>query len=297
MAVLPGAPGRPLHTLGLVAVAATFVLVLMGALVTNNEAGDSVPDWPLAYGSLVPVGHLQGGVIFEYSHRVIAGAVSALTIVLAAWTMIRDRRLGVRLLAAAAVAGLVVQALLGGIRVRLGETHSYAVATIHAFTAQLFLSLLVSLTQTLSPRWPFRDRAAAFHRSPAAPLAAATALVVLLQALLGAGFRHRVLEAAPHVVTGIGVAALAVLTRIALGRAGASPWLLRPSRLVLAALGAELLVGLAVYLLLSRFPFPEESRPVAALVVVAVIHLGAGSAVLAGSICLALRSFQSQWAR
>ncbi len=284
-----------MHSLGLIAVTATFVLVLMGALVTNNEAGDSVPDWPLAYGSLVPVGHLQGGVVFEYSHRVMAGAVSVLTVILAAWTIVRDRRLAVRLLAAVAVAGLVVQALLGGIRVRLGETHSYGVAMTHAFTAQLFLSLLVALTQTLSPRWPLRDRTAVPHSSPTVYLAAATAVVILLQVLLGAGFRHRVLGAVPHVVTGIGVAALVVVTWISLRRRGATPWLLGPSRFLLVALGAELLVGLTVYLLLSRLP--EESRPVAAVVVVAVIHLGLGSAVLAGSVSLALRSFQSQWTR
>ena len=37
----------------------TFVLVLMGALVTSNEAGDSVPGWPLAWGTLVPGGTCQ----------------------------------------------------------------------------------------------------------------------------------------------------------------------------------------------------------------------------------------------
>ena len=42
-----------------------------GALVTSNNAADSVPDWPLAYGKLVPP--LVGGIRFEYTHRLLAG--------------------------------------------------------------------------------------------------------------------------------------------------------------------------------------------------------------------------------
>ena len=61
----------------------TVLLLMAGALVTSNKAADSVPDWPLAYGKLVPP--LVGGVRFEYTHRVLAALVSILTLVLAAW--------------------------------------------------------------------------------------------------------------------------------------------------------------------------------------------------------------------
>ena len=46
----------------------TILLLMAGALVTSNDAADSVPDWPLAYGKLIPP--LIGGIRFEYTHRV-----------------------------------------------------------------------------------------------------------------------------------------------------------------------------------------------------------------------------------
>ena len=50
---------------------------MAGALVTSNNAADSVPDWPLAYGKLIPP--MIGGIRFEYAHRVMAALVSILT--------------------------------------------------------------------------------------------------------------------------------------------------------------------------------------------------------------------------
>lgn len=101
---------RALSSLGIITLSLTFLLILMGALVTNNEARDSVPDWPLAYGRIVPIGHLQGPVVFGYFHRVVAGSVGILTIVLAAWAFVRENRAAVRIVSAAAA--VVIPAVL-----------------------------------------------------------------------------------------------------------------------------------------------------------------------------------------
>ena len=61
----------------------TILLLMAGALVTSNDAADSVPDWPLAYGKLIPP--LIGGIRFEYTHRVIAATVAIMTLILAVW--------------------------------------------------------------------------------------------------------------------------------------------------------------------------------------------------------------------
>src|SRR6202047_4770366 len=67
-----------------VATASCSVLLLMaGALVTSNDAADSVPDWPLAYGRIIPP--LVGGIRYEFAHRVFAATVNNLTVVLALW--------------------------------------------------------------------------------------------------------------------------------------------------------------------------------------------------------------------
>jgi cytochrome c oxidase assembly protein subunit 15 len=53
--------------------AATFGLIVLGALVRAHGAGLACPDWPLCFGRLVPAFDLR--VAFEWSHRAVAGAV------------------------------------------------------------------------------------------------------------------------------------------------------------------------------------------------------------------------------
>ena len=74
--------------------AGTFLLLIAGALVTSNDAGLSVPDWPLSYGSLLPP--MVGGIFYEHGHRMIAAAVALLTTAMALWLWLRDSRRWVR---------------------------------------------------------------------------------------------------------------------------------------------------------------------------------------------------------
>ncbi len=65
---------------------ATLVVITAGALVTSNDAGLSVPDWPTSFGYLVKVPHFVGGVRYEWSHRMVAGTLVLLTLAIAIWT-------------------------------------------------------------------------------------------------------------------------------------------------------------------------------------------------------------------
>ncbi len=79
-------PNRPLqnvHRFAVFTAVCTFGLLVAGALVTSNDAGLSVPDWPLSYGSLTPP--MVGGIFYEHGHRMIASFVGMLSIVLAVW--------------------------------------------------------------------------------------------------------------------------------------------------------------------------------------------------------------------
>ena len=49
-----------LHKYAVFTACCTFLLLVAGALVTSNDAGLSIPDWPLAYGSLTPP--MVGGI-------------------------------------------------------------------------------------------------------------------------------------------------------------------------------------------------------------------------------------------
>src|SRR5208282_2542476 len=74
---------RGVHRFAIATSACTVLLLMAGALVTSNDAADSVPDWPLAYGKIIPP--LIGGIRYEFAHRVVAGIVSILTLALAIW--------------------------------------------------------------------------------------------------------------------------------------------------------------------------------------------------------------------
>ena len=78
-----------LHRYAIFVAICTFFLIIVGALVTGNDAGLSVPDWPTSFGSF-RMPRMVGGVKFEHAHRMIAGAVGILTIilVLALWIRI-----------------------------------------------------------------------------------------------------------------------------------------------------------------------------------------------------------------
>ena len=56
-----------LHRFTVFAAACTFLLLIAGALVTSNDAGLAVPDWPLSYGSIAPP--MVGGIFYEHAHR------------------------------------------------------------------------------------------------------------------------------------------------------------------------------------------------------------------------------------
>src|SRR6202451_2781863 len=97
------------HRFAVATACGTILLLMAGALVTSNDAADSVPDWPLAYHRLIPP--LVGGIRFEYTHRVLAALVSILTLILAVWIARSDRRPLARKLGWTALALVVAQAL------------------------------------------------------------------------------------------------------------------------------------------------------------------------------------------
>ena len=76
-----GIHGYKMHVYAVSTACCTFLLLVAGALVTSNDAGLSIPDWPLAYGSVHPP--MVGGIAYEWSHRVIATCIGLLTIGLA----------------------------------------------------------------------------------------------------------------------------------------------------------------------------------------------------------------------
>ncbi|HEX2573730.1 MAG TPA: COX15/CtaA family protein [Polyangia bacterium] len=136
---------------------ATFILLLVGGLVHGTGSGLACPDWPLCFGSAFP--EMKGHVLYEHSHRLVAGTVALLTVVLAVaiWVSRRrgpsqDRRLVA--LGFGAVGLVVVQALLGALTVWLKLPA--LVSTAHLAVSMLFFSLILYLAARLHPHWNAR---------------------------------------------------------------------------------------------------------------------------------------------
>jgi cytochrome c oxidase assembly protein subunit 15 len=145
----------------LVAVA-TLGLIALGGLVTSKGVGMAVPDWPTTYGYnmfFFPIGKWEGGVFHEHVHRLAASTVGALTVFLAVFAQVCERRTSVRGWAWGALVLVIVQGLLGGFRVRLdglsvgGIPGSLFFGVLHAVTAQIFLAVVGAIAWTTSSKW------------------------------------------------------------------------------------------------------------------------------------------------
>src|SRR5262249_47297738 len=182
--------GRGLHRFWVVLAGVTFLLLVAGALVTSNDAGLSVPDWPTSFGSLWRMPHMVGGVKYEHGHRMVAQFVGLLTILFAVWNSRSESRPWMRKLAWTALALLIAHSLLGGLRVKMFLP--WYVSTAPATMAQAFFSISVVLALFTSRAWLEATPAPRIdHRVPGMrTLSILTTASILLQLILGAAFRH-----------------------------------------------------------------------------------------------------------
>ena len=171
---------------------ATLFLISSGGMVTSKGVGLAVPDWPTSFGYnmfLFPVSQWVGGIFFEHVHRLIASTVGLLTIILAIWLWRADDRRWAQRLGLYAVAGIILQGLLGGLRVTLLKD---AIGVFHACLAQAFLGLLVFIALATTEFWrePLIEKATAESRR-ILKLAILTTVAIYLQLALGATMRHQ----------------------------------------------------------------------------------------------------------
>lgn len=279
---------RGAYRLAIITSLSTVLLLIAGGLVTSNGAGDSVPDWPLAYHRLIPP--MIGGIRFEYSHRVVAALVSILTLILAVWLQATARRARARWLGWTALGLVVAQAVLGGIRVLDG--YPEITATAHAILAEIFFVTIVGLTIYLSPWWQRDLELREETRSPGVrSLMAWTTAVIVVQIILGACFRHGALSIVPHMV-GAGVVTVFVIWagRAVKKRFGQVRELRAGVVWLHAFFGAQMLLGGAAYW--AVLAAADDAQPTFTYVSVTVAHVLVGALTLASSLALTLLCFR-----
>jgi cytochrome c oxidase assembly protein subunit 15 len=128
-----------------------FLLLVAGALVTSTESGLAVPDWPLSYGKIMPP--MVGGILYEHGHRLIAAAISTLVGLEfgGIFFFLERERKTVKLLAGAAFAAILLQALLGGLTVLL--LLPPAISSAHAALAEIVFALTAVVALMCSKTW------------------------------------------------------------------------------------------------------------------------------------------------
>jgi len=233
---------------------------------------------------------MVGGIVYEWSHRVIAASVGFLTIILAAWLWMAEKRPWMRWLGLAALGGVISQGILGGLTVRMFQPP--AVSAAHATLAQLFFSTVVAIAFFTSGWWQseileMEDPGTPRLRS----LTIWTVAAVFLQLILGAAFRHKGFGIIPHLIGAVIVTMLVFMTAGALKRRFSNAQPLRKcARFLHILIGVQLLLGAGAWwsrVYAARFP-----QPITIMVTLTVVHTVTGALLLATTLMTALVSYR-----
>ena len=141
------------HVFALLAAIFTWPLIFVGGLVTTYRVGMAVPDWPTTFGInmfLYDMTRAPWGVFGEHAHRLYGAAVGFFTILLMVDFVAFDRRKSMKWLGVVALVAVIVQGLLGGLRVRYNST---LLAAVHGVSAQMFFGLMVALCVLTGRGW------------------------------------------------------------------------------------------------------------------------------------------------
>jgi heme a synthase len=277
---------RGLHRFAVVLSSCIFLLIIAGALVTSEDAGLSVPDWPTSFGSIYKIPPMVGGVKFEHTHRMIAEGVGVLTILFCIAAFRVDRRKWLRNLSLAAIGTVVAQGVLGGLTVLMFLP--WYISSAHAALGQTFLSIAVLLALYTGTDWiESAPEKFADEGTPSTwTLSLLSIFAVYLQLFFGAAFRHSGMSILPHLVNAILVSGILTWTAVrVLIRYGRVASLRRPAAIVIGLLLVQLGFGFAAYL--TRVVWGKNAaQPLPSMVSTTVVHVAIGALLLATSFVL-----------
>lgn len=282
--------GPWLRRFALLTAVAIVPLILVGAGVTSKEAGMAFPDWPTSNSHLLnPPGWLQEeDKLWEHGHRLIGWVVGMLAIGLAAAAW--PRRGWIRALGLGTLLAIIVQGVLGGLRVTEISTE---LAMVHGVWGQLCFCLACVTALVNSRAWnttvagrievasgPFFQR-----------LSLVTTISVFLQLVLGAALRHFGFgwALAAHLIwAAVVILMLSFVALWAIEQFGEATLFSRLGRLVAALVALQLFLGGGAFLVTvisTKWPkFILWSVPSA--------HVVVGALLLACMVVLTLCSYR-----
>ena len=192
------------HRWALSVTLAIFPLIWVGGLVTTQDAGMAVPDWPNTYGYNMFAYPLSTWIygpfdlLVEHGHRLLGSFVGLLAIGLCIVVWTEELRVWVRWMCVLLLIAVILQGLLGGFRVLLDAR---TLAMIHGCFAAIVFGFATSVVVVTSQWW----KTAALTTSSRLFrwLSIGLTISTVVQLILGAQLRHVQPWTTPSAFTGL----------------------------------------------------------------------------------------------
>ena len=293
-----------LHRVAWITAGATFLLIVIGGIVTSTESGLAVPDWPTTFGYnmfLYPLSEMVGGILYEHSHRLMGSLVGLLTILLLVMLLVQDSRKWIKWLGFVAFIAVCVQGALGGLRVLLDGPEvtefSLNLAIVHACLAQAFFALLCGICWFTSRNWiENQNQSEGIADNVSAKklrrLSLITTCLIYVQLIFGAILRHTGNRLDAHLLFAFLVTlhVFLLVRRFFSPNAGAERIGQSLPLLLLGLLAVQLMLGLGAYIT----KLTAIGATVSALLtdIVTTAHVAVGALMLVSSFVITLKIYR-----
>ncbi len=287
----------------LASLAVALPLIFFGGTVTTLHAGLAIDGWLVLepgrgdwflWAYPLEQWFRDVGTFVEHSHRLLGSAVGLLAIATVIASFLFDRRGLAFKFALAALACVIGQGVLGGLRVL---EKSESLAFVHGAFGQLTFAVLFATVVVNWPSWQRAPNAPPELRASLRTLPSVAALVVYGEIVVGAWLRHGGGTAALflHALLVVAVVGCVLFEARALGALGFEGRALGTSgtvrllrRGLLVALTLQIVLGvlafLSVYVIVGRNPgtVPQSLFP--------TLHVMGGAALLSSAVAALLWS-------
>ena len=271
--------------LAVVAAGVMLLLILAGGFVTSTGSGDAIPTWPLSWGRLAPPDSTPA-VWIEQNHRYLAGIVGLLVGALMIWVRKTEERAWVRRWAYLAFGAVVVQALIGGLRIFEGARG--ATAIVHAVFGQVVFGSLVALALFLSPTWDKREEDDG--HSQAWRIGALTVGFAFLQLVAGAVTRHT----GAGIIVHLAGAVMVLLHATVFSSRLMTTRLRGGAHFLMFLLAVQVVLGLSSWSATAGGAVRALEVPASRLVTVTA-HVVVGALILATTLVLTLKCWRQRY--
>lgn len=276
---------------------AAYLAVITGAVSTSSRG------WSL------PGGLIQKWAEIEDVHRFLAYLAVALTLVLAAALLLKEKRRWLKTLGGLAALGVVAQAALGRLEVRRLDL---PLALSHSCLAQIYFCLVVSLAVFTHPKWRWEGPEAALGGKRSLRLVAVGfSIIVFAQIVLGAIYRDEAqissggvqgIGVLPHIIGGGIVLAAALWLLVSVLNLPARETSLMVLTVSLAIfVMVQVFLGIGVYMMM-RFAgnapralaagSSAPSGPILPIVIATVMHAALGTLIFTGSVAATYMAYR-----